>query len=236
MWRTGGWWSGKLSSNSDGYARRGRVCLDVKLLCVSDTIQAQLENAANLRRRYADIDAVVSCGDLPAAYLEYITSILSVPLLYVRGNHDEMYAEEPPGGIDLHLNVFELGGLRFAGLEGSIRYNQGKIQYDELQMAQMVVGFGRRMLLRRWLTGHGVDVLVAHSPAKGIHDADDRPHRGFRSLLWFMRWYRPRYVLHGHVHTYDRRTTVYTRYGETHVHNINPYTVLDIEPVKRRKG
>jgi predicted phosphodiesterase len=210
--------------------------LDVKLLCVSDTIQAQLENAANLRRRYADIDAVVSCGDLPAAYLEYITSILSVPLLYVRGNHDEMYAEEPPGGIDLHLNVFELGGLRFAGLEGSIRYNQGKIQYDELQMAQMVVGFGRRMLLRRWLSGHGVDVLVTHSPAKGIHDAEDRPHRGFRSLLWFMRWYRPRYMLHGHVHTYDRRTTVYTRYGETHIHNINPYTVLDIEPVKRRKG
>lgn len=206
----------------------------MKLLCVSDTIQPQLENAANLRRRYADIEAVISCGDLPAAYLEYIVSILGVPLLYVRGNHDEMYSESPPGGVDLHLRTFRLGDLTFAGLEGSIRYNEGKIQYDEFQMSQMVMGWAPYMLFNRWRRGFGVDVLVTHSPAKGIHDADDRPHRGFRSLLWFMRWYRPRYLLHGHVHTYDRRTVTYTMYKGTHIHNINPYTVLDIEPIKKK--
>lgn len=208
----------------------------MKLLCVSDTIQAQLENAANLRRRYADIDVVVSCGDLPAAYLEYITSVLNVPLVYVRGNHDEMYVEDPPGGIDLHQQVVNIGGLTFAGLEGSIRYNEGKIQYSEFDMAQMVMGYAPRMLFNRMRKGVGVDILVTHSPAKDIHDAQDRPHRGLRSLRWFMRWYRPRYMLHGHVHTYDRRETTQTQFYATQIYNINPYTVIEIDPMRANQA
>jgi uncharacterized protein len=200
----------------------------VKILFVSDTIVPQLENAVNLRRRYADIQLIVSCGDLSAAYLEYITSVLSVPLLYVRGNHDEMYTREPPGGTDLHRQIHLFEGLSFAGLEGCIRYNDGKIQYSELDMARMVIGFGPRLLLRRITRGFGVDVLVTHSPAKGIHDGEDRPHRGFRSLLWFLRWYRPRYMVHGHVHTIDNRVATRTDYQHTHIVNINPYTVMDI--------
>jgi uncharacterized protein len=204
----------------------------VKILFVSDTIVPQLENAVNLRRRFADIRMIVSCGDLSAAYLEYITSVLGVPLYYVRGNHDEMYTQEPPGGTDLHLEVHSYDGLTFAGLEGCMRYNEGTIQYSELDMARMVIGFGPRLLLRRMTRGYGVDVLVTHSPAKGIHDGDDRPHRGFRSLLWFLRWYRPRFMVHGHVHTIDNRVATRTDYQYTHVVNINPYTVMDIPPVK----
>jgi hypothetical protein len=45
-----------------------------------------------------------------------------------------------------------------------------------------------------------------------------------------MDWYRPRYMLHGHVHTYDRRMTVETQHGDTCVMNINPVTLLEIEP------
>jgi Icc-related predicted phosphoesterase len=33
-------------------------------------------------------DLVLSCGDLPVDYLEYIVTVLTVPLLYVPGNHD----------------------------------------------------------------------------------------------------------------------------------------------------
>ncbi len=205
----------------------------MKILFVSDTIVAQLENAANLRRRYADIELVVSCGDISAAYLEFITSVLSVPLFYVRGNHDEMYDQEPPGGVDLHRRVVEFGGLTFAGIEGSIRYNQGKIQYDDWQVASMVIQFAPALLLRRLRRGYGVDVLVTHSPPRGIHDLEDRPHRGMRGLLWFMRWYRPRYMVHGHVHKYDNRMKTHTDFLHTHIVNINPYTVLDIAPAAR---
>lgn len=189
----------------------------------------QLENAANLRRRYHDIEVIISCGDMPSAYLDFISSVLSVPLLYVRGNHDEMYEQEPPGGIDLHQNYFEYKGLSFIGLEGSIQYNNGSIQYTPLEMKMKVLHLAPRLRYNRWRKGYGVDVFVAHSPAKGIHDGEDLPHHGFDAFLNFMTWYRPRYMLHGHVHTWDRRKTVHTRYKETEVLNINPITVLDID-------
>ena len=47
-----------------------------------------------------------------------------------------------------------------------------------------------------------------------------------------MKWYKPRYMIHGHVHTWDRRKTVRTQYEDTCVININPFTLLEIDPVE----
>lgn len=202
----------------------------VKLLCISDTTVETLESAANLRRRYSDVDAVVSCGDMPVAYLDFIITILGIPLFYVRGNHDENYEETPPGGTNLHRRVVNFKGLTFMGLEGSIRYNNGKVQYTQGEMLGMVIRLAPAVQMHRLRHGTGIDLFVAHSPARGIHDAEDRPHHGFEAFLRLMDWYRPRYMVHGHVHTWDRRNTVRTQYKDTQVLNINPYTVLTIEP------
>jgi uncharacterized protein len=203
----------------------------MKILCVSDTVMPQMESAANLRRRYHDIDLVISCGDMSSAYLEFIISVLNVPLFYVRGNHDEGYDERPPGGEDLHRRIVKYKGLMFAGLEGSMRYNQGKIQYTEMEMLGMVMGMGPQLYVRRQRKGCGVDIFVTHAPPRGIHDQPDLTHTGFKAFLKFMRWYRPRYLLHGHVHTYDRRNITETAYYDTIVMNINPVMVLEVEPV-----
>ncbi|MCU0514404.1 MAG: metallophosphoesterase family protein [Anaerolineae bacterium] len=192
-----------------------------------------LENVANLRRRYSDIDLVVSCGDMPAAYLDFIATILGKPLLYVRGNHDEMYDQTPPGGTNLHELVYEYGGLSFAGLEGSIKYNNGSIQYTQSEMHVMVLKLAVRLKYYQMRTGRRLDVFVAHSPARDIHDGEDFPHRGFDAFLRLMQWAKPRYMFHGHVHTWDRRKTVHTDYEATSIININPYTVLDIDPVTK---
>ncbi len=190
----------------------------------------QLESAVNLRRRYNDIQLIISCGDMPSAYLEFITTTLNLPLFYVRGNHDERYIENPPGGENLHQRVIEYNGLTFAGIEGSIQYNRGDVQYTDWEVNWLVLRMGLRLGLRRWRKGRGVDVLVTHSPPYGIHDRNDVAHQGFKGLLRFMDWYRPRYMLHGHVHTWDRRDTISTQYNHTCVMNINPVTVLEIEP------
>ena len=203
----------------------------VKILCVSDTEMPQLHSAVNLRRQYSDIDMIISCGDMPPDYLDFITSIISVPMFYVRGNHDEVYDREPPGGIDLHRQVVEYRGLVMAGLEGSIRYNRGAIQYTQSQMHHMVLGLAPSILWNRWARKRKIDLFVTHSPALNIHDGNDVAHRGFSSFLNFMKWYRPRYMLHGHVHIWDRRKTVRTQYESTCVLNINPFTVLDLDPI-----
>ena len=64
----------------------------------------QMESAVNLRRQYGDVDLLISCGDMPSVYLEFITSVLNVPLFYVRGNHDEGYAERG----NEHFKLFDL--------------------------------------------------------------------------------------------------------------------------------
>jgi len=191
----------------------------------------QMESAANLRRRYSDVDVVVSCGDMPSVYLEFISSVLNKPLLYVRGNHDEHYTQKPPGGEDLHKRIVKFKGLRFAGLEGSMQYNRGLIQYTDGQMMGMVMRMAPRLTAHRLVSGGPpVDVLVTHSPPRGIHDEKDLPHTGFKALLRFMDWFRPRYMIHGHVHTYDRRKTTRTQYNDTCIININPVTILEVEP------
>lgn len=202
----------------------------MKILCVSDTEMPQLHNAVNLRRVYSDIDAIISCGDLSPGYLDFISSITSVPLFYVRGNHDEIYEKEPPGGIDLHKQVVEYGGITMTGFEGSINYNKGIIQYTQSQMHLMMLGMTPTILWSRWVRKRRIDLFVTHSPAKDIHDGTDVAHRGFDSFLYFMKWFRPRYMLHGHVHTWDRRKTVRTKYESTCVMNINPFTILELDP------
>ncbi len=202
----------------------------VKILCVSDTVAPQMENAAHLRRRYSDVELLVSCGDMPATSLEFITSVLNVPLFYVRGNHDTGYDEQPPGGINLHRRRVRYHGISFYGIEGSLKYNRSPIQYSQFDMETMVIRSLFPLLYYRLRKGRGVDIFVAHAPARGIHDMPDLPHRGIDAFLQFMDWYRPRYMLHGHVHTYDRRVIVKTQHKSTCVINVNPFTLLEIEP------
>jgi Icc-related predicted phosphoesterase len=195
-----------------------------------------MENAAHLRRRYHDIDLIVSCGDMPSSYLEFITSVLSVPMFYVRGNHDTGYEERPPGGQDLHRRRIKFRGLTFVGIEGCRRYNNGPIQYSDREMWWWVLQMAIPLRFTRARQRYGLDVLVTHAPPYGIHDLPDLPHTGMKAFLRFMEWYRPRYLLHGHVHTYDRRLTTRTQYLDTCVININPVTVLEIDPIAAPAG
>lgn len=201
----------------------------MKVLAVSDVELPKMRNADFLRETYSDVELLVSCGDMRVDYLEFISTILCLPLFFVRGNHDTRYVPANPGGDNLHLSFKKYKGYTFAGLEGSINYNNGAVQYTEGQMFRKVLRLMPRLMLRRALQGYGVDVLVAHSPPKGIHDIpDDYAHRGFRSFRYLMYWARPRYLIHGHVDTWDNRKPRETVYGSTTVLNINPYMVLTL--------
>jgi Icc-related predicted phosphoesterase len=58
----------------------------MKILTMSDVVVNTLYNAS-VKDRFADVNLVLSCGDLPAYYLEFLVSMLDVPLYYVVGNH-----------------------------------------------------------------------------------------------------------------------------------------------------
>lgn len=201
----------------------------MKILAVSDVELPQMQNVKYLTDKFGDSSVLISCGDMPASYLDFISTALNLPLFYVRGNHDTAYVPPNPGGQDLHLKVLRFQGVTMAGLEGSIRYNDGAIQYSQADMLRMVLGMMPRMLLMRKRYGYGVDVMVTHSPPEGIHDIpEDYAHRGFKALCYLMVWARPRYLLHGHVDTWDRRRQRETQFAYTTVLNVNPYMALEL--------
>jgi Icc-related predicted phosphoesterase len=202
----------------------------VEVLAVSDNEVPQMRSAEFLCDTYANVELLISCGDMRVDYLEFISTILCVPLFFVRGNHDTRYVPASPGGDDMHMKIKRYHGYVFAGLEGSINYNNGAVQYTESEMLMSVLRLMPRLILRRARRHYGVDVMITHSPPKGVHDIpDDYAHRGFRSFRYLMRWGRPRYLIHGHVDTWDNRKPRRTQYHGTTVLNINPYMLLTLE-------
>ena len=214
----------------------------MKVLAVSDRIQEHIYSSA-IRTRYSDVEMVFGCGDLPFYYLEYIVTMLTVPVLYVRGNHDDhphymsngRVVTHAEGCQDIHGYVLYQSKLLIAGVEGSMRYRpDGKCMSTDREMAHKLATLVPRLLLNKVLYGRYLDLLVAHSPPYGIHDRFDLAHTGFKTFLSFMRNFRPRYLLHGHVHDYNPAAVTQTRYYDTLVVNVYPYCVLDIPLIGAR--
>ena len=174
---------------------------------------------------FEDIDIIVSCGDLKASYLSFLSTMLPIPVLYVHGNHDDKYDRNPPEGcICIEDSVFEYKGVRFLGLGGSNRYKPGVNQYTEKQMAKRI-----RKLRWKLFRSKGFDVLVTHSPAKGFHDDVDECHKGFDAFYGLIDKYKPKYFVHGHVHlNYGRQFVSEDMIGETKVINAFEKYIIEI--------
>ncbi|MFQ6057331.1 MAG: metallophosphoesterase [Anaerolineae bacterium] len=208
----------------------------MKILAVSDRVEESIYSL-NLKDRFGDVELILSCGDLPFYYLEYIVSLLNVPLCYVKGNHSPLieytsYGQArtaPLGCLDVDSKIVEVHGLLIGGLEGSMRYQpHGQFQYTESQMRAKVWRMTPRLWLNRLQQGRYLDILITHAPPRGIHDREDLCHTGFRAFLTFMDRYKPRYLIHGHSHIYHGQESRMTRYGETTVVNAYGHQVLEI--------
>lgn len=209
----------------------------MKVLFVSDKVVENIYSPS-IATRFSDVKLVVGCGDLPYYYLEYIQSTLNTSLIYVHGNHDpekEYLADGtsvtgPLGGVNLHCQTYRTDNLLVAGLEGSIRYRDGRFQYSQQEMwTNVLLRLTPRLLVNKLMYGRYLDMLVAHSPPYGIHNGEDHIHVGFKSFLWLMRVFKPRYMAHGHRHVYNPTEATETQYFETQVINIYPYKMIDIE-------
>ncbi len=167
----------------------------MKILVISDEIDRGLYDFYSPSKTEG-IDLIISCGDLKPKYLEFLTTLANVPVLYVRGNHDDIYEQDPPQGcMCIEDTIYDFHGLRILGLGGSMRYREGKNMYTEAQMNKRVRKIQRMIKLM-----NGFDILVTHAPAQGYGDMDDIAHRGFDCFNDLLNQYHPKYMLHGHVH------------------------------------
>jgi uncharacterized protein len=216
----------------------------MRILCVSDQVDP-LVYSPRMRERFKDVDLVLSAGDLPPEYLGFITSMINKDLVYVMGNHDlgdleargmSRWIDAAPDAVDASTGATDAGfklrlmeGLIILGLPGSMLYNNGPNQYSEFSMSLRLAFLAPRLFLNRLLRGRAVDLVLTHAAPQGIHDREDRCHRGFKCFLWLMRVFKPKWLVHGHIHLYDLADVRISKYRETTVINAFGHWLLDTE-------
>ena len=198
----------------------------MKILALSDKVDSLIHTPA-LEKSVGKVDLIVGCGDLPASYLEFVVSMLDVPMVYVPGNHDpDRY--DIPGGENIDGRIVETEGLLVAGLGGSIRYKpEGRHQYTEgemsLRVSRLIASYMIRAGGRRSL-----DLLVTHSPPLGIHDGTDPAHIGFSSFHTLLKMLKPHMMLHGHMHIIPNIHLHRSARYFSEIINVFPHRVLEI--------
>lgn len=198
----------------------------MKVLIVSDVEERLLYHCFR-KERFEDIDLIISCGDLRAGYLDFLMTMINVPMVYVMGNHDDGFIKEPPlGAISLEDDIVTINGYKFAGLGGCIRYNDRTINmFTEGDMKWRCF----KLSIKAFFHG-GIDIFVAHSPCKGYGDLEDFPHRGFNCFNKLLTRFKPMYMFHGHVHTNYNRSikTSYEHPSGTTIINGCGYKIIEL--------
>lgn len=214
----------------------------MKILIISDKVTQGLYNTFIKKNKLLkNVGLILSAGDLPFYYYDFLVSNLNVPLYFIFGNHvreaDEEFEHEPRsfnkmgGFFNLDNKVIRYNNLLIAGLEGSYKYNEKKHQYTEKQMRQKIRKLIPRLLLNKILYGRYLDILVTHAPPNGYYkvEKNDLAHYGFKAFNAFIKKYKPKYVVHGHIHLYGLNTRAIFQYKHTKIINAYGYKIIQLK-------
>ncbi len=206
----------------------------MKILALSDQVVDRIYGLVS-QGHFAGVEMILGCGDLPYSYLEYIVSLLNVPMYYVPGNHDPVYnsnfaTAHAEGGTNLDLRRGRDKGLLLAGFGGCNRYRpDGVNQYTQQEAFLRAATLMPGLLWNRLRYGRALDILITHSPPYGIHDQEEQAHTGLKAINWILAWARPRYHFHGHTHFFRNNLEAsVTRVGPTTVMNVFPYKLIEL--------
>ncbi len=230
----------------------------MKILCISDTTDTLIYSSV-APELYRDVDFVISAGDLPLRYYDYIQTMLRKDVWYVYGNHNledfgrmmrrssdnSGFSSFSPRGSLPSFGGFFVDGkciydkqhdLIIMGLGGSMLYNYGESQYTERQMQRRINKLVPRLMYNKKRYGRAVDILITHAPPFGMGDGEDLCHKGFECFLQFMEKYKPKYLLHGHVHLDDINAPRISEFCDTKVINIYKNYILEDDTLGKSYG
>ena len=205
----------------------------MKILAVAD-VESKYLYDYYVPGKLSGYDLIIACGDLSRNYLEFLVDASNATVLYVRGNHDDSFEEDPPEGcVCIEDRVYVHKGVRIMGLGGCHKYREGRNMFTEKQMEKRV----RRMRWKIFKSG-GIDIFVTHAPARNLNDFDSLSHRGFECFNEVIKRYRPKFFVHGHIHkNYGHNIPQRTTLGDTEVINAYDYCAFEIADCgKRGKG
>ena len=194
----------------------------MKLMIVSDTESRYILDYFD-GNVFSGVDLMLSCGDLPAPYLEFLVTMINAPLYYVPGNHDTAFQRNPPGGCeDIDGRIVEYKGIKILGLGGCRSPRREIHQYPEKDMAKRV-----RKMRGAIKKNRGFDILLTHAPAFGLGDGSDTFHRGFECFVGLMDIHQPKYHIFGHQHKSYRAAPGPDTYKNTRLINAFGYKFVE---------
>ena len=204
----------------------------MRILAISDEPSDRLWGP-RCRELLSGVDLILSAGDLPPSYLSYLTCFTNAPLVYVHGNHDDRYSTTPPEGcLCADGKIVLVKGVRILGLGGCLRYRADAVNmYTEKEMASRIASLRRKVK-----AAGGVDIILTHSPIRGVGDEEHISHRGFECFGPMLDRWRPAVMIHGHVH--QAYSAFFQRQREYHgipVINASTSYEFDLPETKDRK-
>lgn len=190
----------------------------MKILAFSDLHLARAR-AADIVTASREADLVIGAGDFcnmrqGIAEAMGLIAGITVPLVLVPGNNeslDELQGAAPAGAQVLHGQSVEIDGLIIFGIGGGIPVTPfGGWSWDltEAEAEALLAG------------ADGADVIVSHSPAKGLADRTSTGHSvGSTAVLAAVERVQPRLMVCGHIHDcWGEEGTI----GATRVKNLGP--------------
>lgn len=206
----------------------------MKILAVSDEAVDRIYTLTS-SGHFQGVELILGCGDMSYEYLEYLVTVLNVPMFYVPGNHDPRFnlnsdQAHAEGGINLDLKTVRHKTFLIGGFGGSIRYRPDGInQYTQFEAYLRAFKMIPALIRNRIQYGRALDILISHSPPFGVHDKKDSAHEGLKALNWLLRIAQPRYLFHGHIHVYRRNLELTeTTIGLTKIINVYPYKSMEV--------
>lgn len=118
--------------------------------------------------------------------------------------------------------------LIITGISGSMRYNNGQCQYTNAQMFFKLLMLVPRLFYNKIRYGKYLDIFLTHAAPRNIHDKNDPCHLGFDCFRWFLKKFKPRLMIHGHIHLYDNRDERCGKYFDTVVVNAYAHCIIEM--------
>ncbi|WP_116085121.1 metallophosphoesterase [Tropicimonas sp. IMCC34011] len=189
----------------------------MRILAFSD-VHRDLEACAGLIRAAEEADLVLGAGDFATSH-EGLTEVmdalapLAAKAVFVPGNNESLSAlRDATTATVLHGETCTKSGVTIAGLGGGIPplppLPWGSWDLTEEEAETALAGIG------------SADILVLHSPPKGVADVvDGKGSVGSVALRDAIERIQPRLVVCGHIHDcWGRSGSI----GTTSVNNLGP--------------
>lgn len=190
----------------------------MKILAFSD-LHSDMAATQRLIKASAEADLVIAAGDFCNYHNDLAASVaplaeIPCPILAVPGNHetvDELTAAAPKNMTVLHGQSRDVGKLTFFGIGYGIPttpFGDWSCDLSEAEATDMLEDC------------HQVDILISHSPPKGIADTTSSGISvGSTSVFAAAERLKPQLLLCGHIHEAWGQTGLI---GDTKVLNLGP--------------